>query len=263
MRSKVVVAFTVAAAVSAFGSAAGAASAGKFTNAQLISETLAPRPGSTIWLGIELRPKPGWHGYWSNPGDAGIPPVVKWQAPAGVTFGPLNHPAPSLIRVAGVASFVHAGPHILLVPVRIAPTVRAGTRIPIVAQLSWGSCSDSACVPERATLSLTLVPGTGAPSSQSRSLAAAKTRLPGRAPAARYVLGRSTVRLIVPGSLKLVPTRTRFFPVSSDDYDAGTARSRLIAAGTEIVTSRRGTPPATISGVVADGRRAYRISFRR
>ena len=29
------------------------------------------RPGSTITLAFTMRPAPGWHGYWRNPGDAG------------------------------------------------------------------------------------------------------------------------------------------------------------------------------------------------
>ena len=36
-----------------------------------------------------MRTNPGWHGYWLNPGDAGLPMDVQWQLPKGFTVGPL------------------------------------------------------------------------------------------------------------------------------------------------------------------------------
>ena len=30
-----------------------------------------PAPGRTTMLAIRFTPDPGWHGYWSNPGDSG------------------------------------------------------------------------------------------------------------------------------------------------------------------------------------------------
>ncbi|HJP68820.1 MAG TPA: protein-disulfide reductase DsbD domain-containing protein, partial [Sphingomicrobium sp.] len=60
---------------------------------RLITESNTPRPGHGIFLGLQMTPQPGWHGYWSNPGEAGLAPAVKWTAPSGVHFGPLQHPA--------------------------------------------------------------------------------------------------------------------------------------------------------------------------
>ena len=42
-----------------------------------------------------MRPAPGWHGYWLNPGDAGLPMDVKWQLPTGFSAGPLRYPVPT------------------------------------------------------------------------------------------------------------------------------------------------------------------------
>ena len=38
--------------------------------AELIAEGPAV-PGETLTLALRFTPDPGWHGYWSNPGDAG------------------------------------------------------------------------------------------------------------------------------------------------------------------------------------------------
>src|SRR5215831_211885 len=39
----------------------------------LVSETLSLRPATRGWLGIKFVHRPGWHTYWINPGDSGLP----------------------------------------------------------------------------------------------------------------------------------------------------------------------------------------------
>ena len=210
-----------------------------------------------------MDPKPGWHGYWKNPGDAGIAPSVTWTAPKGVTFGPIHHPAPTLLRVGEDVSFVHEGKHMLLVPMTVSGKLRTGTDLPVTARLTWGSCTDKACVPERATLSLGFVTGSGRAGPDIRTLAAAKARLPKPVRASSYAMGKSTIALAIPKSLGLIPSRTRFFPEDGDYYDPGSAKVGTVGRFLTITTPRRSAPPRTISGVVSDGRKAYRIRFRR
>ena len=53
-----------------------------------------PAPaGGEVELAIQMIPAPGWHGYWLNPGDAGLPMEVKWQLPPRFAAGPLRHSA--------------------------------------------------------------------------------------------------------------------------------------------------------------------------
>ena len=47
---------------------------------ELVAEGPAPA-GGEVELAIHMRPAPGWHGYWLNPGDAGLPMDVQWQLP--------------------------------------------------------------------------------------------------------------------------------------------------------------------------------------
>ena len=142
--------------------AAPAADPARYMTAELIAASATPAPGSSsILVGIRMTPRPGWHGYWSNPGDSGIAPTVRWSAPKGVTFGPLLHPAPTLLTADGMSSFVHGGRHVLLSRLRIARSVAPGTAIPITAALSWAACTATQCVPLHATLSLQLAAGNG------------------------------------------------------------------------------------------------------
>ena len=91
-----------------------AQAAPKYINASLAAETVEPEPGSTVRLAIRMVPKKGWHGYWINPGESGLPVDVSWEAPEDVKFGELRHSAPTLLEVQGIASYVHEGTFTLL-----------------------------------------------------------------------------------------------------------------------------------------------------
>src|ERR1043165_6654702 len=47
-----------------------------FKGIQVVFPTLVAgnvQPGKAFTLGIRLKIEPGWHTYWKNPGDAGLP----------------------------------------------------------------------------------------------------------------------------------------------------------------------------------------------
>ena len=90
----------------------------------LISSTDRPRPGQTFVVGFRIVPKTGWHTYWSNPGESGLPTTVKWQASPNLQFGALLHPAPSILKVAGMTSFVHSDEHVLLARIRVNSSLK-------------------------------------------------------------------------------------------------------------------------------------------
>lgn len=245
------------------GPAAAAADPAKYVRAELIAASSAPRPGSTILVGIRMNPRPGWHGYWSNPGESGFAPTVRWSAPSGVTFGPLVHPAPTLLKVSGMSSFVHEGPHVLLTRMTLPRTIPRGARIPVRAALNWAACSPTQCVPLRATLKLDLVAGSGAPGPGAAALLAASRKLPRAAPNGRIIADSKFVRLRLPGSLRLDPRRTRFFPDASGAFDTPAARVSRNGSSIVISAPKRGPAPRSIGGVVSDGRSAYRLKFVR
>lgn len=147
--------------------------------ASIVAASEVPRPGATTRIAIHMTPEVGWHGYWINPGDSGLPVEAKWQAPVGVQIGALQHPAPTLLELAGIASYVHEGPFTLVADLKLAPSITPGTPLPIVADLNWLACSDTLCVPERVTLRLQLAAGDGAPASGARAIVAtAEAALP-------------------------------------------------------------------------------------
>jgi DsbC/DsbD-like thiol-disulfide interchange protein len=118
-------------------------------------------PGGEVDLALHMRTNPGWHGYWLNPGDAGLPMNVKWQLPKGFSAGSLRYPVPTRLTVAGLMNYVYEQDYAVLVRLKVPADAR-GT-IPIRAEAHWLACTDKVCVPEQGELSLDLPVGSGAP----------------------------------------------------------------------------------------------------
>ena len=127
---------------------------------ELVAEGAAP-PGGEVELAIHMRTNPGWHGYWLNPGDAGLPMDVSWQLPKGFTAGPLRYPVPGRLEIAGLMNYVYEHDYAVLVRLKV-PAGAHGT-VPIRADARWLACTDRVCVPEQGQLSLDLPVGTGTP----------------------------------------------------------------------------------------------------
>ena len=71
-----------------------------------------------------MRTGAGWHGYWLNPGDAGLPMDVQWHASEGLLRGPLRYPVPTRLTVAGLMNYVYERDYAILVRLK-APARRA------------------------------------------------------------------------------------------------------------------------------------------
>lgn len=239
-----------------------AAGSPPYIRVKLVAESAAPKAGQSILVGLQMDPRPGWHGYWSNPGESGLAPVVRWIAPRGVHFGPLQHPAPTLMRIMGMTSYVHTGPHLLLAWMKVDRKLAAGTTLPITAEVNWAACSDKLCVPEKARLPLVMRVGSGAPSMNAAPLQRALAREPKRVTSGSFRASAGRVVLRLPRSVHLQPERTRFFPDENGFWNP--LQARVVGRRSLKIESRTSTkPPRRISGVVSDGSSAYRVTLAR
>ena len=230
----------------------------------LISSTDRPRPGQTFLVGFRLVPKAGWHTYWSNPGDSGLPTTVKWQASRNLQFGALLHPAPNILKVAGMTSFVHSGEHVLLARIRVNSSLTPTTSLPIKARLSWAICSQSLCVPQNAIFELNLVVGNGSPNAAAAMLEAAQRRIPPSLGVGRFDVQHDIVRLRLPTIAHIDSGRASFFPDENEILVASPVRVRVVKGKTEVLARRAGQAiPRRISGVLSDGQTAFRLVFLR
>ena len=51
----------------------------------LLAEDLS-NVGKEFIVGLKFKLTPGWHIYWKNPGDSGLPPEINWNLPEGIEF---------------------------------------------------------------------------------------------------------------------------------------------------------------------------------
>lgn len=128
---------------------------------RLIAETLAPQAGSRVTLAFVFEPKPGWHGYWENPGDAGLGLQLEWTLPEGVRPGPLQYPVPKPLLIGGLMNHVFEAPHAILVDLQLPDNLAAGSIIPIRVRGNWLGCTDAICVPLQGDFKLDLRVGDG------------------------------------------------------------------------------------------------------
>lgn len=124
-------------------------------DASLISSRDAVRPGESFSAGLKLELRDGWHVYWRNPGDAGLPPSLDWRLPSGWSAAPLVWPAPARLEEPPLTNFGYNGTVILPLTLTAAPSARAGTRADLRAKAEWLECREI-CIPGSADLALTV-----------------------------------------------------------------------------------------------------------
>lgn len=130
--------------------------------AELVADGPA-RPGETLTLALHFRPEPGWHGYWSNPGDAGLGMRLEWNLPEGWRAGEPLYPVPRRLLIAGLMNHVYEGDYAVLVPVEVPAGPLPPVFAPIEVKGEWLVCTDKICVPESATLTLRVATGADGP----------------------------------------------------------------------------------------------------
>src|SRR3954471_8284361 len=111
----------------------------------LVSERTALVPGETNWLGVQFDIQDGWHLYWNGQNDAGSPPEVTIELPAGYTKGDLLWPAPKRhISDGPILDHIYEKRVVLLLPVKAPADATPGTPVTLKVSATWIVCK-SAC----------------------------------------------------------------------------------------------------------------------
>jgi DsbC/DsbD-like thiol-disulfide interchange protein/cytochrome c biogenesis protein CcdA len=220
---------------------------------ELIAEGPAV-PGGEVELAILMHTKPGWHGYWLNPGDAGLPMDIKWRLPAAASLGSLRFPVPDKLLVAGIVNYVYERDHAILVRLKVPPGVTG--RLPIQASATWLACTDKVCVPERGEFSLNLP--VGGLATMDRRFDEWRRALPRPlASRASFALGRDKIEIAIPLPANVEIGEPYFFPADDGPIDYA-APQNFRRKGDLLIAElkRRRGSPARLSGVLAlgDGR---------
>src|SRR5437764_647121 len=145
------VAFLAALAVAAPLHAASPTGPIEPAKARLVPEASAIEPGATVWVDLHFDIAQGWHIYWRNPGDSGLPTEIAWKLPPGFAAGEIAWPAPERVVIGTIGNYGYAGTADLLVPVTAPKDLEPGGTAHVEAAASWLVCSDI-CIPGAAAL---------------------------------------------------------------------------------------------------------------
>lgn len=227
--------------------------------ATLLSEVDSVQPGQTFWLGLQLDMAEGWHVYWKQAGDAGLPPRLNWTLPAGFQAGPISWPYPLRFAAGGVTSYGYHGQVLLLVPVTAPASAAAGATVPFTAAASWLECRE-VCLPGKATLGLQLPVKSGAAASNA-GVAPLFKETRGRVPrlARGWTFESTPDRLLLkpPATWRPPSTPVEFFAADDNVILYGAPQAPQPGARGWRLELRRdpnGTIPSALSGVLVSRR---------
>ena len=218
---------------------------------QLVAEGPAP-PGGEVELAIEMRTQPGWHGYWLNPGDAGLPMSVKWELPPGYSVGPLRYPVPARLSIAGIMNYVYE--HDFAVLVRLKVPKDAKGVAPVRASALWLACTDKICVPENGTMATEVVVGPGAPNYRAQFDEWRRALPRPLVTPAKFEIAGDKLRVAVPLPRDVAVEEPYLFPAADGPVDyAGKQHFRRLDDLLIAELPRRTGEPKTFTGVLALG----------
>lgn len=130
--------------------------------AQLISEATAVQANQSFWVALHLNMRDGWHTYWRNPGDSGLATTIEWKLPAGFVASDIYWPYPEAIAMGPLVNYGYHGDVYLLVQLTPPATLKNREKLTLTADADWLVCEEN-CIPEQATLTLTLPVTSDAP----------------------------------------------------------------------------------------------------
>ena len=205
----------------------GTVASGNHVAVSLVGETTNVVPGRPFQVALRQEIPPGWHTYWSNPGDSGLPTTINWSLPKGFSAAPILWPTPERFKVGPIVSYGYEGEVLLPISVDVPNALRPDSAVTLNAHVSWLACSDI-CVPEETDVSLSVQVGETLrldPLS-AKAFAATRAKLPVANPFPTTTTSSNeeiTVRVAMGDATRL--SDVNFFPQDTDVIDDNAAQS--------------------------------------
>jgi thiol:disulfide interchange protein DsbD len=224
--------------------------------ARLIAETGEIAPGGSVTVALEQNIRPGWHTYWVNPGEAGLPTELKWSRPPGWRAGSLRWPYPSRLPVGPLMNYGYEGKVWLLTTLTAPRDAKPGDLANLEATASFLVCKE-VCIPEDHDVSLPLavVRTPAAPYPTIAGMfAAARSKIP--APWSRHAafsVGKSLDLFLASSGFHGGVTDAAFFPLTAGEIVDFAPQHFAPAAGgivLRLVPAKHARLASGLSGVV-------------
>ncbi len=112
------------------------------------------QPGQQLWVGLQIAHQPEWHTYWKNSGDSGLPTLLEWQLPEGITAGDIAWPTPKKIPIGTLANYGYENTILLPVPLTVTKAFK-GEQLDIKLKAAWLVCKKE-CIPQEGDFTLSI-----------------------------------------------------------------------------------------------------------
>jgi DsbC/DsbD-like thiol-disulfide interchange protein/cytochrome c biogenesis protein CcdA len=224
----------------------------------LLFERSAAMPGDSFVGALKLDLAEGWHVYWINGGDSGLPPSATWANSPTVTTGEFRFPPPHAIPLDPLMSYAYEKQLVLLFDVTVAADANVGDTLTIGGVFDYLICAD-VCIPETITLS-TSIPVAASPASDGAAgevIAGALARIPAK------LSGRATIERVdrifhlgvadpAVAAAMANAADVRFFPVGPQilHFPAQAAKFGPEGVALELQASDFATPTSVIEGLL-------------
>lgn len=226
--------------------------------------------GGAYRTALELDLPDGWHTYWRNPGDAGIPPIFDVARSDNLKEFSVDYPVPVRYIDGTGTSMIYTGR--LLLPIRVVPR-ESDDPVALTIHVFYGLCAEI-CVPAEADVTARLDPAATADPAASADIAAFEARVPVRIDDDRLAVerlafdaktARGSVEVSVADDGHLVdlfvtaPAKWYAAPPEPVGTDGGRRRFTVALEGPSRTTGANGVE---LSFVLVEKDRAYEIIRR-
>ncbi len=236
---------------------------------QLVIPGQSLRPDAANDAGLYFKLEPGWHIYWKNSGDSGLPPHAKWTLPDGITATALQFPAPTRLPLGPLMDFGYEHEVLFPLSIDVEKSVKRGPAN-LHAKVDWLVCRE-VCIPGKAELEIKrdvaapgTVPSTGEPDASLWQRWSNKLPKP-LEPGAKAIFQPTPTGFRIGIETGHRETEAAFFPADQDILDNPAPQKVTSTAKGLILELKKDANltanPSQLAGVIElSGGRAYEIS---
>jgi len=193
----------------------------------LVAEDDAFEADRVVLIGVLFDLQPGWHIYWVNPGDAGRPPEIHWELPAGFRAGDIRWPTPLRLTTGRIVHYGYEGLVLLRLPLQVPADYERGTPVTLAANVKYVVCRE-VCASAQASVTLSMPSVCSAPAHLAlrRELfrrAAERSPRP-MPPGWKVQVVESRHQIVLSMQTGSPETRGTFFPLEANQIDNAAAQ---------------------------------------
>lgn len=126
-----------------------------YAHPSIIADSSNVVAGKPFRLGIELAMDPGWHTYYKESGEAGMPTRIQWTLPSGFTASDLMWQRPHKFSDSGITTYGYSDKTVIAATITPPATLKAGDTLKFKAKVKWLTCQD-VCIPGDKEVEMTM-----------------------------------------------------------------------------------------------------------